>query len=79
MISEEITKCNQEKSEYFKKHEDQPNHFTSELYEKICDLEMQCYCDKHECDATINYVHHHDWGRPEDYLCENCLDNCEEQ
>ena len=29
-ISEEITKCNTEESEYFKRNENQPNHFTRE-------------------------------------------------
>ena len=42
-ISEEVTRCNQEKSEYFKKHEDQPNHFTNEGYGKICDISNTVY------------------------------------
>ena len=41
-------------------------------------IEMQCYCEKCECKNMINYVHHHNWGRSEDYMCSNCLDNCEE-
>ncbi len=44
-------------------------------------MEMQCYCDlnghdKYPCPNTIDYMHHHDWGREEDYMCEDCLNNC---
>jgi len=58
---------------------------------KMVELEMQCYCEhkKHlfddkmgkdfrQCANTIPYKHHHDWGREEDYMCEDCLNNCEE-
>jgi hypothetical protein len=44
--------------------------------------EMQCYCenkkDHHQdyCNATISFIHHHDWSSPEDYVCEECLEKC---
>ncbi len=51
---------------------------------------MQCYCDNHwkfedmasqkvSCKNIIPYVHHHDWSSAEDYMCEDCLNNCEEK
>jgi hypothetical protein len=58
------------------------NSLQKDIYEnrlcKMAELEMQCYCEKHECINTIDYMNHHDWGRSEDYLCEDCLNNCEE-
>lgn len=55
-------------------------------------MEMQCYCEhkKHlfedftnkdfrQCQNNIPYVHHHNWGKHEDYLCKDCLENCEEE
>ena len=47
-------------------------------------MEMQCYCDQAchpniNCENTISYVHHHDWGSSEDFMCEDCLNNCEKE
>jgi hypothetical protein len=54
-------------------------------------IEMQCYCEgeahfvtdkdggDHQvsaCGNTIPYKNHHDWGRDEDFMCEDCLNNC---
>ncbi len=39
-------------------------------------MEMQCYCEKHECENTTDYMHHHDWSEPEDYCCETCAEVC---
>ena len=54
-------------------------------------MEMQCYCEqkKHlfeplknidirKCQNNIPYVNHHDWGKPEHYMCADCIDNCED-
>lgn len=48
---------------------------------------MQCYCESNHkkgiysgaCVNTVPYKNHHDWGKEEDYMCEDCLTNCEEK
>ena len=50
---------------------------------------MQCHCEhkKHIfekemgkdfrcCPANIPYKNHHDWGREEDYMCQECVEEC---
>lgn len=42
--------------------------------------EMQCFCDydkTRKCRNYIDYMHHHDWSEPSDYLCRDCLTYCE--
>lgn len=50
-------------------------------------MEMQCYCEKNHksgiysgaCPNSKDYVHHRDWGREEDYMCSECIENCCEE
>ena len=37
-------------------------------------LEMTCYCDYCKCVNQIKYKHQHDWGKEEDYVCNECLE-----
>jgi hypothetical protein len=39
-------------------------------------MEMQCYCEKHECGNYRDYMHHHDWSSEEDFCCDECLEIC---
>jgi hypothetical protein len=39
-------------------------------------MEMQCYCDKCDCNHYTDYMHHHDWSSPEDFCCDNCVEVC---
>ena len=40
-------------------------------------LYMKCYCPKFcDCANEIPYMHHHGWGRDEDFMCEECIDKC---